>query len=123
VEEVTQIGGGSLRAFGYDPSSQGFPHQVLSLPPYERCVKFVDPSLLSHATASEGALPPPPPAAAAATAATAAAGKREAEKVVTVNKGRQCEVRERGDRFGRGITAVRHELTDHDRCPLPTVAR
>jgi len=125
IEEVSQLGGGSLRAFGYDPSSQGFPNQIISLPPYKRSVKFVDPSLLSLAAATDGALPPPPPAAA--TAATAAAGKGKGEngkeKEVTVNKGRQCEVRERGDRFGRGITAVRHELTDHDRCPLAVSVR
>ncbi len=126
VEEIIQRGGGSLRSFGYDPSSQGFPHQVLSLPPYERCVKFVDASLFSFATSTDGGFTPAPPAGAA-TGATAAAWKGKGEgrekEGVTVNKGRQCEVRGQGDRFGRGITAVRHELTDHDRCPLPTVGK
>jgi len=126
VEEIIKRGGGSLRSFGYDPLSQGFPHQVLSLAPYERCVKFVDSSLFSFSTSTDGGFTPAPPAGAA-SGATAAAwegkGKEREEERVTVNKGKQFEVRGKGDRFGREITAVRHDLTDHDRCPLPTVGK
>ncbi len=113
VEEVSQIGGAALRAFGYDPKSQGFPEHVLSMPPYERCVKFVDPALLSLA-------PGPAMPAAAAAAAAAPGGSEEPPVEATVNRGRQ--LRDPQDRFGRDITKLRHSLTDDDRCPLPTCA-
>ncbi|EWM25143.1 Sulfotransferase [Nannochloropsis gaditana] len=118
VEDVARLAGGGLRAFGYDPVSQGFPHRVLSLPLYERCVKFVDPSLLSHLPDRNIA----PPAAAATAAGSALPAYSMRERRVTLNTGTQRGVRDRADRFGRGITSVRHELTDHDRRPLRTVS-
>ena len=32
------------------------------------------------------------------------------------------QIRDVNDKYGRSITKIRHELTDHDRNPLATVA-
>lgn len=123
VQAMCELGGGGLRAFGYDPVAQGFPHAMLSLPPYERCVKFTTPD-----TAAGPCPHPPPPAGAAAVPAAAAvaiaaAAASGSAPVVTVNKGVKHlrQVRPADDKFGRSITKVRHALTEDDRKPLPTV--
>jgi hypothetical protein len=86
VEAMCELAGSTLRGFGYDPLTQNFPkvtrppgppisgrssahpdsslaphihtQDMLSLPPYERCVRFLDNT------------PPRPPAGAAAPAAS-----------------------------------------------------
>ncbi|TFJ86491.1 hypothetical protein NSK_002148 [Nannochloropsis salina CCMP1776] len=63
-----------------------------------------------------------PPAAAATAAGSALPAYSMRERRVSLNTGTQRGVRDRADRFGRGITSVRHELTDHDRRPLRTVS-
>ena len=125
VQAMCELGGGGLRAFGYDPVAQGFPHAMLSLPPYERCVKFTTPDT---DTAAGPCPPPPPPAGAAAlpaAAAVAAAAASGSAPVVTVNKSAAhlWQVRPADDKFGRSITKIRHALTEDDRRPLPTVQK
>lgn len=116
VQAVCELGAGGLRAFGYDPLAQGFPHALLSLPPYERCVKFTDAAAVAAPAAGAATAP-------AAAAAAATASGQTAPVAVTVNKGisHYRQVRPAGDKFGRNITKVRHALTDEDRRPLPTV--
>jgi hypothetical protein len=96
IKAMCELEGTSLRAFGYDPLTQNFPNvsslpqtktqtaqkltplmttttttpqAILSLPPYERCVKFLDKSA------------PPPPAGTEAPAGAAPS------PALVVNKG------------------------------------
>ncbi len=114
---------------------------MLSLPPFERCVKFLDKSV------------PPPPAGAVAPAAAPSLAlivNKGASLVITyityntdhllrpcrahvllpcpthpsihpTTPGRQ--LRSPADKFGRNITTIRHSLTEDDKRPLPTVQK